>query len=147
MSTFTLDTSGRVNITSDPAKGFIRWDDLSPFAQGYVEALFASLRRWNGRPVLPVPGPEGSSSSLIEVAFCDLHPEALAMILRDCEALTQEFPTMALTHNDGFVFWHSRQSGFRPGADAFHGASLKVAFPPLRVSLDDAGKVRLEVAL
>lgn len=43
---FTLDTSGAVMCPSGsstmPFTAF-RWPDLSPFAQGYVEAMFASL--------------------------------------------------------------------------------------------------------
>ena len=47
MSIFTLDTSGEVTILRPNFWGdgdrVVRWSDLSPFAQGYVEALFASL--------------------------------------------------------------------------------------------------------
>lgn len=46
MAEFTLDTSGAViqpQVPGGRASYRWEWSDLSPFAQGYVEALFASL--------------------------------------------------------------------------------------------------------
>lgn len=76
--TFTLDTSGAVIMpnTEEP----VRWEDLSPFAQGYIAAMFEALR---------VPGPDGPEP-LLYPAFSDLAPEALAAILRHCEGVLDD---------------------------------------------------------
>lgn len=46
--TYQLDTSGAVvrrdYLLGEPCNVATQWGDLSPFAQGYVEAMFASLR-------------------------------------------------------------------------------------------------------
>jgi hypothetical protein len=69
------------------------------------------------------------------LAFSDLSPKALGMILADCEAAKpmegyrpDEYAKM------GRRFWHERQSGAFP-AD----------FPPLTISLRDDGKIVLAV--
>lgn len=56
-SAFTLDTSGivypmepRVEVPGGAANA-VMWTDLDPFTQGYVEALFASLRSSDPRVV------------------------------------------------------------------------------------------------
>lgn len=58
MEAFTLDTSGEVMLSHAPGvpaevAGGYRWSDLSPFAQGYIEAAFASLmaERQRIRPI------------------------------------------------------------------------------------------------
>lgn len=118
-----FDTSGEVGPM--PAGPYnersFRWGDLSPFAQGYVEALLLEFgHTWS------------DDNGDLFVSFSDLSPEALAMILRDCEAWTKVYPKAA----SGQSFWRCRQEQLvkRP------------AFPPLRVYLNDAGKVCLEVA-
>lgn len=138
MQPFQLETSGDVRNLAILPFARVIWGDLSPFAQGYVEALIqcADAERRAARPF----------GQYLRLGFSDLSPEALAMILRDCEAMAGRFPAMRFTANDGFAFWGSRKAGFRTGADAFHGATLNGPFPPLRVYLDDAGKVRLEPA-
>lgn len=137
--TFTLDTSGVVACfptlrSSWQGAEHLSWSDLSPFAQGYVEALFAELTRDMVRPL------EGRGAGWGLPAFSDLSPEALAMILGDCEAYRAErdergpYPAAHWTAERGGDFWGSRQCG------------TWINFPPYTVSLGDDGKVRLAVA-
>lgn len=122
MAEFALDTSGAVALPQ-PTHGHIFgtvWEDLSPFAQGYVEALFA------GSPEL-----HGDGSDTRDAGFRDLSPEALAMILGDCEVAASILGRNHLT-SDGQWFWNGGER--RPG------------FPPLTVSLNDEGKVCLQPA-
>lgn len=131
--TFQLDTSGVVEWrpTFERQAMVWAWTDLSPFKQGYVEALFASLPReliaeWSDR-VLP----------LVYPGFRHLAPEALALILKDCAGYA---PAEPRAYNEdslrqmGRAFWVLRARGVLP------------AFPPLAVYLDDDGKVCLKVA-
>lgn len=90
---YALDTSGTVHaVPGGPAKQGthhpvdLDWCDLSPFVQGYVEALFAD---------------EGGVLSLlleryahegVQVRFDDLAPETLARIVADCEAAAPAEP-------------------------------------------------------
>lgn len=125
------------------------WDDLSPFTQGYVEALFATFstefqKEWG--------------ASNLQVRFSDLAPETLARIIADCEVFEDancdplndaEFatddrqgPTEA-----GAAFWLDRQGGAAFEADwpePYGGALTRASkpFPPLTVQLGDDGKVR-----
>lgn len=133
-SAWTLDTAGAVEC-SDPAKPCIcharTWEQLSPFVQGYVRALYetANLR-------LAFRTSYGEHHRPAQ--FSDLAPEALALILEDC-ANFENF-TSGLGFKTGEVegrrFWNGRAKGQLTGA---WGA----AFPPLRVYLDDAGKVQI----
>lgn len=119
--TFQLDTTGNVydnRIGNVAGKALTRWSDLSPFAQGYIEALFASI----GGKLEIVPF-MGMRPEPFAVGFSDLAPETLARIIADCEA-------RAWLDTDGKWFWISRQNG---NLDAF---------PPLTVQLGDDGKVR-----
>lgn len=128
----TLDTSGVVRIpTGRPGiNNHYLWSDLSPFAQGYAEALLGDL---SSRLLQPnEDGPCG-----VEFGFSDLAPETLAMILRDCEGLGSIYSD---TTRGGALFWSDRQGG------GFLGLNPQTRFPPLRTYLNDAGKVMLEVA-
>lgn len=122
--TFQLDTSGSVEMPSGIMFGpsSYRWRDLSPFAQGYVEALLTAGICW------PDPA-EGYGPSSSVVRFSDLHPETLAAILKDCEAAQARFHLA--THLDGVAIWKCRQIDQVPG------------FPPLAIDIDSDGKVRL----
>lgn len=118
--TFELDTSGTVygvkapSITWTTKPGDLDWSDLTPFCQGYVEAMFSG-------PALPRVG------LLWEwVGFSDLAPETLARIIEDCEALRPS----PVTVEHGRTVWKQRQEG-KAGPD----------FPPLAVSLGDNDKV------
>lgn len=132
---FALDTSGSVSaISLQGLDGTSRyeaetygkrycWSELTPFAQGYVEALFADLAD-APRSFWDSCFPRG------EHAFSDLSPEALAMILADCERGRSIYAKAR--QDDGRHFWRWRQvEGARYG------------FPPLTVYLDDAGNVCL----
>lgn len=124
---FTLDTSGLVD---DPEGwGILEWSDLSPFAQGYVEALFES--------VVPVRDDGATVERCVwEVAgFRHLSPEAVEMILRDCELWEQTRAPCAIEADadDGRELWRHRQAN--------ESAYL---FPPYRIFLSDEGKVCLE---
>lgn len=131
-ATFKLDTGGSVFVPISPAhvRGY-RWSDLSPFEQGYVEALLQScdfpVRNAAGTPLRegdPLPG-------WMRARFSDLSPEALATILRDCaeECAVQ---TVANSRYSGLRFWQLRQDG-----------RMRRTFPPLTVALTDDGKIAL----
>jgi hypothetical protein len=147
MTDFTLDTSGRVNLGKASWVGHnehVEWSDLDPFTRGYVEALFASIH---------VPGPNGDEG-LLYPAFSDLSPEALALILRDCEQAGSLAPARTIgmgetehgmsalyppTAFGGRLFWTERQQ------QSPRRLSL-AAFPPLTPYLADDGKVHLKEA-
>lgn len=164
---FTLDTSGYVYLPGpEDAERHCVWEDLSPFAQGYVEALLRSMEpepgQWFYMPSAgvhvgatflrfgTVNGVENKAWAIVHLdqggkrcagptrheltrkltpRLSDLHPEALAMILRDCEALLADLPHARNAAHDGMTAWDIRQ----------HGGYRE--FRPLVVSLDDAGKV------
>ena len=130
MADFTFDTSGEVGLSLAAGVPFEvagghSWYDLSPFAQGYVEGAKRSF--------LIVPDKDGDDlSPTSDWGFYDLHPEALDMILRDCEVLARRVGYMTKADAGlGALVWAQRQGGEISD------------FPPLRVYLDDAGKVRL----
>lgn len=139
MAEFQFDASGVVTIMSRPRPTLpgsgpspvaapigYTWAHLSPFAQGYVEALFADFAR------------EGWAALQVAIGrpfgFSDLSPEAFAMILGDCERHLDNNPTRRLYATDlqGAYFWENRQAGLE-----------HPDFPPLTVSLNDEGKVCL----
>ena len=128
MADFTLDTSGCIHMPGVPLSSisprFI-WSDLSPFAQGYVEAL---LREANAA-LHAERAQQGRERSRFDrdLVFSDLAPESLALILRDCE-------DGADGARGGRLFWEMRRR------DAFKGNPL---FPPLTPYLGDDGKVYL----
>lgn len=118
--TFQLDTRGAVDgvLTSygDPLS--IMWGELTPFAQGYVEALLAdALLLFN---VATPP------------KFTSLAPEALARIIADCEEGRKIFAKIgpSTQSGKGRQFWSDRQD------------EMIRRFPPRTVQLGDDGKVR-----
>lgn len=162
MAAFTLDTSGVVMVPHDSDANsdasLYRWTDLTPFQQGYVEALFASNdpMRWEST---------GSPAHTVKPAFDRLSPEALSLILRDCEAFQA---TEAFRHwvgdwvgksglpepqDVGRDFWRYRTNrDLTPDRHNYGGylgqriAEASRTFPPLTVTLSDKGKVELAVA-
>lgn len=157
MSEFTFDTSGVVLVDrhgEPPMRAGYRWSDLTPFAQGYVkgplrEASGTCARcQGNGEIVtdldLYLHPPEGAEPDAGTAdcpdcdgqgertfGFSDLSPEALAMILGDCERFAELFgerPEVA----HGKHFWIGRQKDKHPD------------FPPLTPYLSDDGKVCLK---
>lgn len=118
---YTLDTSGAVyvqsaHITDRNSKVAKRWSDLSPFAQGYIEALFAERFQFG-------------------VAFSDLAPETLSRIIAACGRCESGLRALGIQNVhvwSGYNVWLLQQAG----SLAEHG------FPPLTVTLGDDGKVR-----
>jgi hypothetical protein len=125
---FTLDTSGFVEGRPQGIRTKrVYWTDLTPFQQGYVEALFASAV---GSPDFWANDHKAGYPD--HVGFSDLSPEALALILRDCAQYEDGARAVGLWSNTADIgghFWRVRQSGAFP------------EFPPLTVTLSDAGKV------
>lgn len=128
---FQLDASGPVALPRPHSEGSTQtyWSDLSPFAQGYVEALLESFR--------PDPYKGWAPTFPKRFGFSDLAPETLARIIADCEAflafgrkLNQKEASPVPTFNWGATFWDYRQR------DRWR------EFPPLTVQLGDDGKVR-----
>lgn len=132
MADFNLDTSGDVRTRWDMA---VQWQQLSPFVQGYVEALFASMERAEtGRPALPWPS--NGSGNLWGVGFSDLAPETLARIIADCEGARDGYRA-ANTKACGASFWAGRNDP--AGCWRY---LVTDGFPPLTVRLGDDGRVR-----
>ena len=131
--TFQLDTTGAVAMGSEHGPQYARvnlvWSDLSPFAQGYIEALFASVR-------VDALGATYAERPALLPRFSDLAPETLARIIADCEAMERNKGKPG-TRENGADCWAGRQEGRKPGDYAPH------PFPPLTVQLCDDGKVRL----
>lgn len=133
-SGFVLDTSGVVltgNLCPHPTNGIgFEWSDLSPFAQGYVEGLFADLNRRRRRL---------TREGMRPYAFSDLAAETLDRIRADCEANTREFLQPRgfdeVSRSNGRHFWTLRQAGFWP-----------TRWPPLTPTLGDDGRVYLREA-
>jgi len=135
--TFQLDTTGTVDADKDQHIALdgqlyigVGWGILSPFAQGYVEALFAGL------PPKERAMTDGATVG-IPHRFRDLAPETLARIIADCGPDPQGYlyPTSArmgyqYTFEGGHKFWTDRQAG------------VWADFLPLTVTLGDDGKVR-----
>ena len=131
---FEVDTTGTVICKASvfpvgEQHMIVKWSDLTPFMQGYVEAMLQPH--------------EALHYSLTDrfAGFSDLAPETLARIIADCEAY-QAAHHSALegldgprrpdsTHQkDGAMFWHWRN---KPGA---------ISYSPLTVTLGDDGKIR-----
>jgi len=105
-----LDTSGVVRMPDRPRAKHMDhafpaltiWSDLSPFTQGYVEAMFEELWRTAG---------SGLAHQINVSRFRHLAPETLARIMEDCAwfmALDRR-PGWLLTNENGHAFWHARQ--------------------------------------
>lgn len=160
MTEFTLDTSGVVAseclAQTDPTqpctcrqRGEIHWPDLSLFEQGYVEAMFASLREATNarlRKLANISGKSAQKSYMAALsrairhdaaAFSDFAPETLAAIRKDCAARRLELvPSMGSRRRNGADFWKQRQ----------HTNTAFRRFPPLTVTLGDDGKVYARAA-
>lgn len=117
MADFQLDTSGAVWVGLTATQNFtpLNWSDLSPFAQGYVEAAF---NEWQGVSEAGFYG------------FADLAPETLAAMLQDCDRAQEVLTTLFLSPEEaGAALWRERQLGRLPD------------FPPLALYLGDDGKI------
>lgn len=129
MTEFTLDTSGHVlgppNKHGDlEVSVFHRFAELDSVTQGYVRAAFAGPATWT----------EGRCLTVLHewAGFSDLHPDTLAGMIRDCAHVQESSnpPPYPNTEHGGAVFWDRRQRGV-----------ASPTYPPLTLSLDDAGKV------
>jgi hypothetical protein len=89
MTEFQLDTSGAI-YENAPHYEATLWKDLSPFTQGYIEALLAGL-------------------PFSRLAFHMLAPETLARIIADCEAMQAK--GLRDTPEVGRSAWEVRQMG------------------------------------
>jgi hypothetical protein len=148
MEAFTLDTSGVVEGPIGTPDGqrynAIGWAFLTPFQQGYVEALFAGgvSDEWfdhdEGRRKAITIYPAGFT-------FSDLAPETLAAILRDCERAAETYPDpAAMTAEAGRAFWAERQTRPHKAFIANRRGGYHVTnFPPLTPYLGDDGRVYL----
>jgi len=130
MTTFTLDTSGFVSMPepfepSDLGAEWA-WPDLSPFAQGYVEALLQGEARRDG------PGSVVFVRPIKGFAFSDLAPKTLALILKDCADARRRYMRDDTT-KDGRLFWEARDKG----------DCQPEGYWPLTPYLGDDGKVYL----
>lgn len=171
MATFKLDTSGHIDIWDD-AKEKNKpwfWDDLSPFVQGYVEAMFADIQgdAWSladvGITPHGTPQAQLDKAALRRCAFSDLAPETLARIMEDCErfcaskAALEWVPQGDPRHHEcgGRAFWnaradrhvlqgHSYFAGMTTGDNLRALDRLARDFPPLPLYLGDDGKVRFQ---
>ncbi len=137
-TTFTLDTSGGIRTCDGDSR--VYWRDLSPFMQGYIEAMFASERatdvtKADWLPDAEAVGASGACALPCDAGFSDLAPETLARIIADCEAiLGLEWLSYQNTIHDGRMLWEEHQK-----RDL---AKYNDRFPPLTVTLGDDGKVR-----
>lgn len=104
---FQLDTSGNVSLTLVQGvpyeiAGGHEWSDLSPFTQGYIEALFDDYG-----PIW-IQGDDYDGLYWVP-RFSDLAPETLDRIIADCEAKATAL-ACPLTAEDGRVFWRKFMS-------------------------------------
>jgi hypothetical protein len=139
MSDFQLDTSGAIEMRRDllangvPAEpDRVVWPELTPFEQGYVEALLVEAWR-------EIQGNFGRPTGF---PFCRLAPSALERTRKDCAARFSgwvEHPNNTYVRADDVVegqrFWRDRQSG------------VCTDFPPLSVFLDNDGLVNVREAV
>jgi len=106
-----LDTSGEVMLSiakGVPAEiaGGHRWSDLTPFCQGYIEAMpWAAL----------IQGDDGDGLYWVP-RFSDLAPATLSRIIEDCEADQDQGLRLGgledrSSMKAGRLFWQERQSG------------------------------------
>lgn len=106
------------------------WADLTPFAQGYVEALLSDFRaslEVGRRHPLPVG---------MNPRFSDLASETLERIVADCAKWREVYPASTDGHAGGDRFWGIRQAALVP----------RRRFPPVTPYLGDDGKVYLREA-
>lgn len=135
MTTFTLDTSGSVRLPGkDPALSRDRhWAHLTPFAQGYVEAMFAEIaRKCPSRRFARLQRAKSYGWS-VALGFSDLAPATLARIMADCAAWRTLYPNTNQGEAGGASFWRLRTEQIVERPD----------FPPQAPYLGEDGLVYL----
>lgn len=133
MSAFTLDTSGFVENLDRATQDHdgTRWSDLTPFEQGYVEALLRSLVIDDADII---EASERTGVSLLP-GFSDLDPTTLEVIRKDCAAMLSSLQ-IDNSPGQGAEAWRLRQTGWRNW-----GTTPPKLWLPLTASLSDTGKV------
>lgn len=136
--TLQLDTSGLVRAApgtwfncNGARHGALQFGTLSPFTQGYIEALFAGIEY-----------PAAQDTAYLPKGFSDLAPETLARIIAD----ERTYLTLPGFDMEGSTFigqkaWVQRQAGW-PVAPFGLVDEYRAALPPLTVQLGDDGMVR-----
>jgi hypothetical protein len=121
VNAFTFDPAGDVIVNQTR----IRFADLPPFMQGYVQPAMLSTE-W------PSPS-EGYGPSSHVIRFDWLAPSTLEAMMKDC-AVFEAHPVSNARHpldaEAGRRFWESCQRGERPET-----------FPPLTLTLGDDGLI------
>ena len=122
-----LDTSGVVRADIDGMISPVGWEDLpNDFVRGFIRAMLLEFgHAW------------ANDDGDLFVSYSDLAPEALDMIIRDCEAM-QSGLLIGSGQDGGREAWASRQSGWKDW-----GTTPSHRFPPYRITLTEAGKVAL----
>ncbi|MBP7704158.1 MAG: hypothetical protein KA105_02595 [Caulobacter sp.] len=126
--TFELDTSGSVSYRVHGLMQTKIWSDLTPFAQGYVEAMFAdeatqdALMDENGR---------------VRFGFRHLAGDTLKRIVEDCEALRGVGRNSRV---NGYACFQRRQEQAPCGPFE----EVWTGFPPVTVFLSDEGLIFLK---
>jgi hypothetical protein len=126
--TFTLDTSGEVQFRDSHGELMsYRWIELTPFVQGYIEALFAEISEWATHTY------DEAAGAQVPLGFRHLAPEALAAILTDCEAMLSSLH-ISESRDSGRNAWDARQTGWKTW-----GTTPRKRFPPLTPTLGEDG--------
>jgi hypothetical protein len=138
--TLLFDTSGYVDwrgVQPFAHLNHVAWSDLSPFEQGYVEAMLSGAVLATTAQLVS----RGRDADFKRFGFSDLDPSALAMIMEDCARFRSGLGKTWIDRPDsGAEFWSRRQKRYWPGRFGYREI---MAFPALTVFLNDAGKVCL----
>lgn len=125
MTAFQLDTSGEVALPwhgwGDKREPVTTWGKLTPFTQGYIEAL---LEAAGDAIFLRINGAQ-------DFAFSDIAPATLARIMADCFQWADRFGPDWPDAASGCDFWSERQ------AERWESEG----FPPLHIYLGDDGLI------
>lgn len=169
MPEFHLDTAGQVE--PPPAAKLwphpLAWDQLSEFAQGYIEALFFTA---GDMPGVFYRDPDADEPESVYVGFADLAPAALNRILNECVRFqaTDVFKAFAAWRESadalemgasdsqagrdfwftrcghGVGFWDRPPTFYGPHADTLTAAcGHGTAFPNVDAYLGDDDKVHV----
>lgn len=148
--TFTLDTSGAIYLRPEDNDDVpVIWNDLTPFAQGYAEAMISAVPR----PAKVVRAQAGNRKFAtvarvkpLALGFRHLAPATLSRIKGDCEAVEDRADKRLAPRMDGATFWSQRQAGFaRVGAE--DRGWFVAFFPVLTPYLGEDGLIYLREAV
>lgn len=109
--TFELDTSGSVRADIPGLNCPVFWSDLTPFCQGYVEAMWQSVRE------LRRDAEDAKQINLDDLGFRHLAGDTLKRIVEDCgRFVTYSRDVCGVdgyeqSPSDGRWFWDARQRG------------------------------------